>query len=148
MTGVQTCALPISSNLQSFRDSGTSINVKHFEQAEGIMNGKVDMFFEHNGRYYILDWKSNYLGDNMKYYEPKQLKEAMNESNYHLQYLIYTVAVKKYLQGRLPSFDYEQHFGGVIYMFVRGVRSQSQSGIFVRRPGLQQIEALERMVSY
>ena len=134
--------------LQSFRDSGTSISVKHFEQAEGIMNGKVDMFFEYNGRYYILDWKSNYLGDDVQYYEPKLLNEAMNESNYHLQYLIYTVAVKKYLQSRLPSFDYEQHFGGVIYMFVRGVRSRSQSGVFVRQPTLQQIEALERMVSF
>ena len=134
--------------LQTFRGSGTNISVKHFEQAEGIMNGKVDMFFEHNGRYYILDWKSNYLGDDMQYYEPKLLNEAMNESNYHLQYLLYTVAVKKYLQSRLPWFDYEEHFGGVIYMYVRGVRSRSQSGVFVTRPVLQQIEAFERMVSF
>ncbi len=134
--------------LQSFRNSGIQINVKHFEQVEGIMNGKVDMFFEHNGRYYILDWKSNYLGDNLQYYEPNELNKAMNESNYHLQYLIYTVTVKKYLQSRLPSFDYEQQFGGVIYMYVRGVRSRSQSGVFVTRPGLQQIEALENLVSF
>ena len=135
------------SYLQSLRNSEISIAVKYFEQTEGIMNGKVDMFFEYNGKYYILDWKSNYLGDEVRYYEPQFLNSVMSESNYHLQYLIYTVAVKKYLQSRLPLFDYEQHFGGVIYLFVRGVRSHSNTGVFVTRPTLQQIQSLEAMVS-
>jgi exodeoxyribonuclease V beta subunit len=135
------------SALHQFENTDTIINLKYLEQAEGVMNGKVDLFFEHNNKYYILDWKSNYLGDDVSYYGPQLLHSAMSESNYHLQYLIYTVAVKKYLESRLPSFDYESQFGGVIYMYVRGVRSNSDTGIFITRPSLQQIKALGVMLS-
>ena len=134
------------SSFKQFENSETIINLKYFEHTEGVMNGKVDLFFEHNNKFYILDWKSNYLGDDIKYYEPQLLRSAMSESNYHLQYLIYTVALKKYLTSRLPSFDYEKQFGGVIYMFVRGVRSGLNNGIFITRSSLQQIQALEALM--
>ncbi|HEX5553279.1 MAG TPA: UvrD-helicase domain-containing protein, partial [Chitinophagaceae bacterium] len=115
-----------------------------FEQRlAGMMNGKIDLVFEHGGRYYILDWKSNFLGDESAYYTVEQLEEAMNESNYHLQYLLYTLALKRYLSVKLPSFDYEKDFGGVIYMFLRGIRPDGQHGIFTARPALEQIGRLE-----
>ena len=110
------------------------------------MNGKIDLFFEHQGKYFVLDWKSNYLGDNLENYGPAALNQAMNESNYHLQYLIYCLASKKYLQSRLLLFNYETDFGGVIYLFVRGVRDNSDSGIFVAKPSLQKMEMLERIL--
>ncbi len=135
------------SSFKQFENSDTIINLKYTDQTEGVMNGKVDLFFEHNNKYYILDWKSNYLGDNIVYYEPQLLRTAMSESNYHLQYLIYTVAVKKYLESRLSSFDYETQFGGVIYMYVRGIRSNLNNGIFVTRPSLHEIQSLEAMLS-
>lgn len=113
------------------------------DSVSGIMNGKMDLFFESGGRYYILDWKSNFLGDRLEHYDPALLTSAMNDNNYHLQYLIYTLALKKYLELRLPGFNYEQHFGGVIYLFVRGLRSGSSSGVFTNRPELAQIERLE-----
>ena len=131
------------SSFKQFENADTVVNLKYSDQTEGVMNGKVDLFFEHNNKYYILDWKSNYLGDRIAYYEPQLLRTAMNESNYHLQYLIYTVAVKKYLESRLSSFDYEKQFGGVIYMYVRGVRADMNNGVFVTRPSLQQIQDLE-----
>ena len=116
-------------------------------ELEGIMNGKMDLFFEHQGKYYILDWKSNYLGSTVEDYAPEKLVDAMNDSNYHLQYLIYTVAAKKYLQTRLANFNYERQFGGVIYLFVRGMRNDSNTGIFTCKPPLSRIRQLEEILS-
>lgn len=133
--------------LKTFGDDQTYIDVRDFREIEGVMNGKIDLFFEHEGKYYILDWKSNYLGDSLKDYSAENLSSAMNENNYHLQYLIYTVAIKKYLETRLPGFDYETQFGGVIYLFIRGIRNDSNKGVFVRKPTLQSIEALAELFS-
>ncbi|WP_315820730.1 PD-(D/E)XK nuclease family protein [Paraflavitalea speifideaquila] len=111
--------------LHGLSDSQVSILIRNLhgmpgQELEGMMNGKIDLFFEQGGRYYILDWKSNYLGNELADYSPAALVKAMNEHNYHLQYLIYTLAVKKYLESRLTQFDYHTQFGGVIYLFVRG----------------------------
>jgi len=139
--------------LNDLSDELSSVNVKGFQelnskQLEGIMNGKMDLFFENLGRYYILDWKSNYLGPVAEDYSAKMLAVAMNESNYHLQYLIYTLAAKKYLESRLPSFDYETQFGGVIYLFVRGIRYGTDSGIYTCKPSWAKIVKLEDTLTY
>ena len=137
--------------LHSLSDDQSSVLIRNLHglpghELEGIMNGKIDLFFEHTGRYYILDWKSNYLGNDLPDYSPAALARTMNENNYHLQYLIYTLAVKKYLESRLVHFNYDTQFGGVIYVFVRGVRAGSESGIFTHKPSLDKIEALERII--
>jgi exodeoxyribonuclease V beta subunit len=120
------------------------ITVKDFpHQLEGIMNGKMDLFFEHDDRYYILDWKTNHLGTDAGNYSIPALTEAMREHNYHLQYLIYTLAVKKYLQSRIPGFDYHKQFGGVIYFFVRGVRAGTENGIYTIKPSIDIMEKTE-----
>ena len=75
-------------------DEGIIISEKYKGQIEGVMNGKIDLFFEKDGKFYILDWKSNYLGPNVESYSDEQLQHAMSDSNYHLQYLIYCYAVK------------------------------------------------------
>lgn len=135
------------SHLKTFGDDQVHIDVRDFRDIEGVMNGKVDLFFEHHGKYYILDWKSNYLGDSLLDYSSQGLAMAMNENNYHLQYLIYTLAIKKYLETRLPVFDYETQFGGVIYLFVRGVREHQNTGVFGTKPTLENIEALSKLMS-
>jgi exodeoxyribonuclease V beta subunit len=58
----------------------------------------------------------------------------MNENNYHLQYLIYTLAVKKYLESRLENFNYKYQFGGVIYSYVRGMRANQNFGVYATKP--------------
>src|SRR5690606_29110885 len=116
-------------------------------EIEGVMNGKIDLFFEYQGRYYILDWKSNFLGDSRIYYQTEYLRTAMNDHNYHLQYLIYTLAAKKYLQQRIPNFDYGRQFGGVMYVFLRGVRAETEEGVFTYKPTDRQILALEDIFS-
>ena len=111
---------------------------------EGFMNGFIDLFFEYEGQYYILDWKSNYLGNKLEYYEGENLEAAMTQQHYHLQYLIYTIAANKFLSSRLGSaFDYEKHFGGVFYLFLRGLRSGSPSGIFYTKPPGTMIHRLD-----
>lgn len=133
--------------LNRLSDAATTVLVKlNNGELEGIMNGKMDLFFEHNEKYYILDWKSNYLGFSLPDYSQEELANAINENNYHLQYLIYTVAAKKYLETRLPVFDYETQFGGVIYLFVRGVRNDSDTGIFVSKPAYERILELEAIL--
>jgi exodeoxyribonuclease V beta subunit len=132
--------------LQHLAQQETGFALRNFSELEGIMNGKVDLFFEHQGKYYILDWKSNYLGDLLENYEFPQLQEAMNLNNYHLQYHIYTVALCKYLRLRLPNFDYETHFGGVFYLFLRGVRKEGQTGIYFNKPSAQLIQKMESIL--
>ncbi len=120
-----------------------SVDANPLPTLEGVMNGKIDLFFEHNGKYYVLDWKSNFLGDSVSYYAEAGLNQAMNENNYHLQYLIYSLAVKKYLESRIPNFNYETEFGGIIYLFVRGMRSGSNTGIFTAKPSMETIMDLD-----
>ena len=134
--------------LNALSDNSISIAVKEQSQLEGLMNGLIDLLFCHKGKYYILDWKSNYLGDRLDNYTHDRLAEAMNESNYHLQYLVYSVAARRYLQTRLGSeFNFETDFGGVIYLFVRGIRPNHSNGIYTTIPPVGLIEQLEEQLS-
>ena len=112
----------------------------------GMMNGFIDLFFEHNGKYYILDWKSNHLGNDLSCYDTEGTEQAMKDNNYHLQYLIYTVAVKRYLKNRVVGFDYKKHFGGVFYLFLRGVRANEGSGVFYDLPDEQLINQIDAVL--
>ncbi len=113
---------------------------------QGIMTGFVDLLFEYNGKYYILDWKSNYLGNHLSDYNEKALESAMKSNNYTLQYLIYTIAVNRWLKQRRKDFDYEKHFGGVIYLFMRGLRQGETTGIYTARPEKKLIDGVEELI--
>ncbi|HAX93305.1 MAG TPA: hypothetical protein DCY25_05035 [Bacteroidales bacterium] len=110
---------------------------------EGLMTGFIDLLFEHKGKFYILDWKSNHLGNAPEFYNLEGMEQAMTGSNYHLQYMIYTVAAVCWLKTRIPDFDYEKHFGGVIYLFLRGIRQGLDTGIYTSRPQQKTIEDLD-----
>ena len=79
------------------------------------------MVFEYKGQFYLVDWKSNYLGRNSDAYNPEALRQTMIREFYVLQYYIYSVALHRYLSFRLPKYRYERHFGGVFYLFLRGI---------------------------
>ena len=121
--------------------------IKSISELEGIMNGKIDLFFEHEGKFYILDWKSNFLGNSLEFYDTDYVKAAMYENNYNLQYLIYTVALTKYLKLRKPNFDYDRDFGGVIYLFLRGVRAGGATGIYYTKPEKQLIKDIKGLMT-
>jgi exodeoxyribonuclease V beta subunit len=135
-----------SLQLDGISTEQTLIFTNEHLELSGIMNGKVDLFFEDNGRYYILDWKSNFLGDHIENYQTAELQNAMNDNNYHLQYMIYALALKKYLELRIAGFDYESQFGGIIYLFIRGLRIGEQSGVYTYRPSLKEITDLAEIL--
>ena len=123
-----------------------------FGNLEGYLRGFIDLVFEQGGCFHVLDWKSNHLGLSPADYGQRPMAQAMASNGYHLQYLLYTVAVHRYLQQRLPDYDYEQHVGGVLYLFVRGVRpdwldDQGQPcGVYAHRPTRQTVEALSALM--
>ena len=107
----------------------------NFRETRGMLRGFMDLVFRHGGRYYILDWKSNHLGNSPEDYQPERLADEMERKLYPLQYLLYTVALNRYLMQRDPGYRYEEHFGGVIYLFLRGVSAgHSGSGVYFDRP--------------
>ena len=118
--------------------------VLRFDAVEGVLKGYIDLVFEHAGRFYLADYKSNWLGATAADYAPAALRAAMAEHRYDLQYLVYTVALHRYLRLRLPDYDYQRHFGGVYYLFLRGMApTQGDAGIYFDRPPASLVRALE-----
>jgi exodeoxyribonuclease V beta subunit len=116
---------------------------------EGLMTGKIDLVYVHDGRFHVLDYKSNRLGD----YDAAALAEAMRESEYDLQYLIYSLALHRWLRFRLGAdYDYDTRFGGVRYLFCRGLDAQrpdapgaAAPGIHATKPPRDLIDALDAL---
>lgn len=117
-----------------------------FSVGKGFLKGFIDLVFVHGGRYYLLDWKSNYLGPACGDYDPTRLARVMVQEKYTLQALLYTVALHHYLAWRIAGYDYEHHFGGVFYLFLRGVNPavDPAGGIHHDRPAPSLIRKLSR----
>jgi exodeoxyribonuclease V beta subunit len=111
----------------------------------GLMHGFIDLVVEHEGRYWILDYKTNALGRLRADYAPDRLAHAMAEHHYDLQYLIYTVALHRHLRQRLPGYEAHEHLGGVQYLFVRALDENGDNGIFHARPDPALIERLDAL---
>ena len=114
-----------------------------FEQIQGMVRGSIDLVFRHNGKYYLIDYKSNFLGSTLSDYNQEALKKEMLHSHYDWQYLIYTLALHRYLQSVVPKYDYARDFGGVFYLFLRGMNGELQSGVFYDRPSVELITELD-----
>ena len=109
----------------------------------GLLTGAVDLIYRREGRYYIADFKSNLLPD----YGPARLRQAMLERRYDLQYLLYATALHRHLKLRLPDYDYDAHFGGVRYLFLRGMHPDHPGqGIFDARPPRALIEGFDALL--
>jgi len=111
----------------------------------GLLTGFIDLVFHWQGKYCLADYKSNHLGSQPADYGPERLAAAMLEHRYDLQYLIYTVALHRFLAKRIRGYSYERHFGGVFYLFLRGMKPNfsSEAGVFAAKPPLALIEALD-----
>ena len=118
-----------------------------FSPVRGLMHGFLDLVFEWAGRYYLADYKSTFLGGRPEDYAPGRLAAAMGEHRYDLQYLVYTVALHRFLGTRIPDYDYERHFGGVYYLFLRGLDPATgpRRGVYFARPPLALVEALDAL---
>lgn len=111
----------------------------------GLMKGFVDLVFRAGGRYYIVDYKSNYLGPDPSHYGPQSLADCMDSHQYHLQALIYTLALHRFLGALMPGYHYNDHFGGVYYLFLRAMHPTFSpgTGIHYSRPDHRLVAALD-----
>lgn len=118
-----------------------------FDEIQGFMKGFIDLVFEYKNRFYLLDWKSNYLGGQYEDYSKEIIRDYMRRSSYVLQSLIYTVALDKYLRGRVEHYSYENHFGGVYYVFLRGIGAEApkDNGIYYERISPDLLKDLHRI---
>jgi exodeoxyribonuclease V beta subunit len=115
-----------------------------FSPVAGFMKGYIDLIFQYQGQFFLIDWKSNYLGATIDSYRTSTIRQTMQESYYILQYHLYVLALCQYLRQRNPGFRYESDFGGVFYLFIRGVdrRRGPQFGIYDDCPQPALINAL------
>jgi len=110
----------------------------------GMFKGFIDLTFEHEGRYYVADYKSNWLGVDDAAYTEQAMEQSILDNRYDLQYVLYLLALHRQLKARLADYDYDRHMGGALYLFLRGTRSASQ-GVYFTRPSRDLIERLDRL---
>jgi exodeoxyribonuclease V beta subunit len=127
-----------------------SISMPDIPELSGMMHGFIDLIFEHDGKYYVADYKSTHLGDSALLYSIEKLHENNQQHLYDLQYLLYSLALHKYLKQQLGDYSFEIHFGGVFYLYLRGMSPDSQldggsSGVFFDKVDKQYIDLLENL---
>jgi exodeoxyribonuclease V beta subunit len=110
----------------------------------GFLVGFADLVAEHDGRFWVLDWKSNHLGNDASCYTPDLLLSAMVDHDYVLQYHLYVLALHRQLRVRLPGYDPNRHLGGVVYAFLRGAVPGTTCGMFFDRVPVDVVVALDR----
>jgi exodeoxyribonuclease V beta subunit len=109
---------------------------------QGMLTGSLDLVLQHDGRYWVVDYKSNKLPN----YDRATLRDAVLHKRYDVQYVLYTLALHRLLKVRLPGYDYAQHMGGAVYLFLRGIGSEG-SGVHVQRPPQALIETLDALLT-
>ena len=110
---------------------------------QGYLTGFVDLICRFDSQYYIMDYKTNYLGERLADYSGEKLVAAMRDHNYGLQYWIYTLVLHRFLQNSLAAYDYEKDFGGVFYLFARGMHpGQPGTGLYFDRPQVGVLDEL------
>ena len=113
-------------------------------KVEGFLQGFIDLVACHEGRWYVIDYKSNWLGNELADYSSEALDAAMHHHGYHLQYLLYLAALHRMLRLRLPDYDYDHHMGGALYLFLRAMRPRLPGrGVFHDLPSRECIEAID-----
>jgi len=132
------------SGVEMFADFSGQLEKLAFAPFQGFMKGYVDMVFQHQRRFYLVDWKSNHLGSTLEHYDQTSLNKTMQADYYTLQYHIYTLALHQYLRCQKPDYCYEKDLGGIFYIFIRGVDDSRgpEYGIYFDLPDPDLILAL------
>lgn len=123
------------------------------QQLGGMLKGFIDLIFEHEGRYWVADYKSNWLGPDDSYYSTAAMQAAVLEKRYDVQYVLYLLALHRLLKARVPGYaddpinGYEQYVGGALYLFLRGINEPEQHGCCIDRPDAELIETLDRLLA-
>lgn len=111
-----------------------------------MLKGFIDLVFCHEGRYYLLDYKFNWLGEDSSAYTQQAMAAAMQAHRYNLQYQLYTLALHRYLRHRIANYNYNRHFSSVIYLFLRSVnKKHPQQKIYTTQPNAKLINLINKM---
>ena len=133
---------------------------RRFDSARlaGLMTGVLDLVVLHEGRWWVIDYKTNILrpsanagpdasNPDASPYAPPALAAAVRDSEYDLQYLIYLTALHRWLKSRDPGYDYARDVGGALYLFVRGLDAGGVHGVHADAPPAQLIEAIDALLA-
>jgi len=112
----------------------------------GMLHGFIDLVFEHEGRWYVADYKSNWIGPTADYYTRERMSDVVCEHRYDMQYVLYTLALHRLLKSRLgPDYDPDRHLGGSAYLFLRGCENSETAGVFFEPANVELIEAIDEL---
>ncbi|WWP02756.1 MAG: exodeoxyribonuclease V subunit beta [Candidatus Dasytiphilus stammeri] len=157
--------LPINDNIsvsvindliQSYDTLSSECSTIEFNQLNNMSTGFLDLFFLWEHKYYFIDYKTHWLGFDYSSYNEQTIKQLIKLNRYDIQYQLYTLALHRYLRCRLLNYNYEKHFGGIYYLFLRGMREYNidnritnnyYNGIFKIRPNIALIMALDKIFS-
>jgi exodeoxyribonuclease V beta subunit len=115
------------------------------QQLDGMLKGFADLVFERQGRYYLIDYKSNHLGGDDAAYDGAALCDAILQHRYDIQACLYLLALQRLLKARLgEAYDYERHIGGAVFWFLRGIDGAAQ-GVQLLRPPQSLIDELDAL---
>ncbi|MGI8890237.1 MAG: exodeoxyribonuclease V subunit beta [Chthoniobacterales bacterium] len=130
----------------ALRELPLALERLQFSPVNGFMNGFIDLTFERQGRFYFADWKSNWLGPNTASYRPAAIAAELQRNLYSLQLCLYSVALHRFLRARKADYDFDRHFGGAFYVFLRGIDpAQPENGVYFERPSRAFLEKLDRI---
>ncbi len=140
--------LTIAKLAEVFRLSELPLQIERlqFQPLNGFMTGFIDLTFAHDDRFYFADWKSNWLGPTTAAYRAEMIDAAMRHHFYPLQLCLYSVALHRYLQVRKADYDFDRHFGGAFYIFLRGIDpAEPGNGVHFQRLSRAFVEKLSRI---
>lgn len=142
------CSTELNSIIRSLDPISLSSPEFLFNPVTGILKGFIDLVFLWKNKYYILDYKSNWLGKNNNFYCNKNIKKEIIKHRYDLQYQIYTIAIHQYLKQKIKKYNYNANFGGIFYMFLRGIEAKkNNNGIFYTIPNYLLIKKFTNLIS-
>lgn len=131
-----------------FQDYGLLIPALNPAESARFMNGSIDLVYQYQGKYYIADYKSNFLGDQAANYSDEHLAQNMSKSSYWLQASLYLVALHRYLKAKLKNYQIEKHLGGASYLYVRGMLGVTGYGVLHWQPEVEFILRLDSILGY
>lgn len=126
-----------------------NISVPNFNKTYAIryLKGFIDLVYEHDGQFYVADYKSNYLGDSIANYTVSAMQDSMTHSGYWLQATLYMVAMHRYLKVRKADYQIEKHLGGAVYLYLRGMSAATdQTGIVHWQPDPQLVLDVDELL--
>ncbi|WP_343152545.1 exodeoxyribonuclease V subunit beta [Buchnera aphidicola] len=121
--------------IKLFRLKNQEIPLFNFEKKKGMLTGFIDLIFFSNKKYYILEYKSNWLGYDNSFYSKKNIKSEIIKHRYDIQSLLYIIALNRYLKNKIKKYNFNQNFGGFYFLFIRGMyleknKTNENNGIY------------------